>query len=97
MPLYCRAMNSRPWCHDSDTPGNRLGYALADCAAFAASVQQFEIEERQFREQDLLEGMPLGRKVFPCDHQPCSLLTAFYRSGEGELLCHLTAPFGQTF
>jgi len=33
-----------------------------DRAAFATSVQQFEAEERLQRQQQLLEGIPLGPK-----------------------------------
>jgi len=52
---------ARPWGHSCDTPEIAwVERSPEDRAAFAASVQQFQIEERQLRQKDLLEGMPLG-------------------------------------
>ena len=55
---------ARPWGHNADTPdtswATRSPICAEDRAAFATSVQQIQAEERQLRQQDLLEGMPLG-------------------------------------
>jgi hypothetical protein len=62
---------ARPWGHAQPTPdiafNERLPISTEDRSAFAASVQQFEAEERQQRQQQLLEGMPLG----PRDQKSC--------------------------
>lgn len=57
---------ARPWGHNQPTPDiawvEREPITPQDRSSFAASVQQFESEERQQRQQQLLEGMPLGPK-----------------------------------
>ncbi len=62
---------ARPWGHSQPTPDitfiERQSISAEDRAAFAASVQQIENEERQHRQQSLLEGMPLG----PKDEKSC--------------------------
>ena len=62
---------ARPWGHNADTPdiawAERSQIDAQDRAAFAASVQQFQIEERQQRQSQLFEGVPLG----PKDEKSC--------------------------
>jgi len=57
---------ARPWGHNSDTPdtawATRSPLSAEDRAAFATSVQHFDAEERLQRQQQLLEGIPLGPK-----------------------------------
>jgi hypothetical protein len=52
--------------HNQPTPDiawiERETFPPQDRSSFAASVQQFETEERQQRQQQLLEEMPLGPK-----------------------------------
>ena len=62
---------ARPWGHLADTPDiawvtrSQIGADVR--AAFSASVQQFESEERLQRQQPLFEGIPLG----PKDEKSC--------------------------
>jgi len=62
---------ARPWGHQSDTPdtawATRSPLSAEDRAAFAASVQQFQTEERQQRQQQLFKEVPLG----PRDEKSC--------------------------
>jgi hypothetical protein len=62
---------ARPWGHNADTPdiawALRSPISAEDRSAFATSVQQIETEERQLRQQPLLEGIPLG----PKDQKSC--------------------------
>jgi len=57
---------ARPWGHNQPTPDiafvERDPITAQDRSAFAISVQQLEAQERQQRQQQLLEGMPLGPK-----------------------------------
>jgi hypothetical protein len=62
---------ARPWGHNADTPdtawATRSPMNAEDRTDFAASVQQFEAEERQQRQQQLLDKVPLGhRDIVSC-------------------------------
>lgn len=62
---------ARPWGHHADTPDiafiEREPINNQDRIAFHTSVQQFETQERQQRQQQLLQGVPLG----PKDQKSC--------------------------
>lgn len=62
---------ARPWGHNADTPDTawvaRSPVSTENRAAFAACVQHVEAEERHQRQQQLLEGIPLG----PRDEKSC--------------------------
>ena len=92
--------------------GHRLGYALAAQHRRSQCVRCFRAALRDRRTSTQTAAVARrnaarsqrGKVLLPRGHQPIrprhrrrSLHTAFYRSGEGELLCPLTTPFGQTF